>query len=406
VAGVSHDVTETWSTYHARNDPHATNLKGLLISDFCKRVQHLADTCDYPSLFTSPDKLQNCARGCVETAASLVLCANVKPESFGGLEKLLRKLLGEIEKIREPSAAGSGGSFLTHWACLYLVTVTRRTLNQPSISNEARLAIGCLSRIPLDDGGERTGNDEPTYLLKVSRKLDTYFEGAHTFCVGLLKRGLSQEELTAEQLEALGSGISLLGRATLVSDHMVKAETHISHINGAIDYASLPGISLDEFVEIEIIEPTDFFKISSSDTLFMPQIVFLNQRLRLLGSYHRNLHNGLLQETIGSLRILWDHDDRYPSRSVVGRRQLMERQLWRLLDLRDAGGFGFLVELFLLMLARLLSMASSQDAHSALYVGTFRVITSGWRQHKHSIGAQRVILNVGEYSRGAVRSVY
>ncbi|KAH9036515.1 hypothetical protein EDB85DRAFT_1940432 [Lactarius pseudohatsudake] len=72
----------------------------------------------------------------------------------------------------------------------------------------------------------------------------------------------------------------------------------------------------------------------------------------------------------------------------------MERQLWRLQDLRDGGGFGFSVELFFLVLADLLSTASSWDTHSALYIGTFRSITSDWRRHKHSIGTQRVIFNL------------
>ncbi|KAH9015931.1 hypothetical protein EDB85DRAFT_2156319 [Lactarius pseudohatsudake] len=51
----------------------------------------------------------------------------------------------------------------------------------------------------------------------------------------------------------------------------------------------------------------------------------------------------------------------------------MERQLWRLQDLRDSGGFGFSIEL------------------SSL---TFKDIASDWRQHKGSIGTQRVILNL------------
>ena len=39
-------------------------------------------------------------------------------------------------------------------------------------------------------------------------------------------------------------------------------------------------------------------------------------------------------------------------------------------------------------------MAPSEDTHSALYIGTFRAITSGWREHKHSIGTQHVILDL------------
>jgi hypothetical protein len=48
-----------------------------------------------------------------------------------------------------------------------------------------------------------------------------------------------------------------------------------------------------------------------------------------------------------SLKILWDESDSPNSRWMgVSRRHLMERQLWRLQDLRDGGGFGFWVELF------------------------------------------------------------
>jgi len=36
----------------------------------------------------------------------------------------------------------------------------------------------------------------------------------------------------------------------------------------------------------------------------------------------------------------------------------------------------------------------SPDTYSTIYIGTFRAITSDWRKHKHSIGTQRVILNI------------
>ncbi|KAH9169767.1 hypothetical protein EDB89DRAFT_1982340, partial [Lactarius sanguifluus] len=62
--------------------------------------------------------------------------------------------------------------------------------------------------------------------------------------------------------------------------------------------------------------------------------------------------------------------------------------------LRDGGGFGFSVELFFLVLPQLLFVASSRDTHSTLYIRTFRDITSDWKQHKSSIGTQRVILNL------------
>jgi len=72
----------------------------------------------------------------------------------------------------------------------------------------------------------------------------------------------------------------------------------------------------------------------------------------------------------------------------------MERQLCRLQDLRDGGGFGYSIERFFLVLAQLLTTAPSREAHSTLYIGTFRAVTTDWEQHKGSIGTQRVILNL------------
>ena len=72
----------------------------------------------------------------------------------------------------------------------------------------------------------------------------------------------------------------------------------------------------------------------------------------------------------------------------------MERQLLRLQDLGDGGGLGFTVELFFLAFEQLLSTSSSKESHSALYTGTFRVITSNWSKHKHSHGTQKLLLYI------------
>ena len=72
----------------------------------------------------------------------------------------------------------------------------------------------------------------------------------------------------------------------------------------------------------------------------------------------------------------------------------MVRQLWRLQDLRDSSGFGFWVELFFLVVAQLVTIPLSPDNLSVLILGTFRNITFNWRQHRHSIATQRVILNL------------
>ena len=72
----------------------------------------------------------------------------------------------------------------------------------------------------------------------------------------------------------------------------------------------------------------------------------------------------------------------------------MQRQLWRLQDLRDVGGLGFTVELFFLSLSQLLSTSPSKESHSSLYTGTFGAITSDWSEHKHSLGTQKLLLYI------------
>ena len=72
----------------------------------------------------------------------------------------------------------------------------------------------------------------------------------------------------------------------------------------------------------------------------------------------------------------------------------MERQLWRLQDLRDGDGFGFWVELSFLTFGQLLVISLSPGTQSSLIPGMFEMVTSNWRKHKHSIGTLRAILNL------------
>ena len=73
---------------------------------------------------------------------------------------------------------------------------------------------------------------------------------------------------------------------------------------------------------------------------------------------------------------------------------LMKRQLWRLQDLRDGGGLGYIIELFFLSLRRLLSMPSFHESDSVFYTGAFKIITSHWEQSRESQGTQHLLLNL------------
>jgi hypothetical protein len=169
----------------------------------------------------------------------------------------------------------------------------------------------------------------------------------------------------------------------------------------------LPGINFDEFLRFVPSPPDQLFTFPGADMgrthghdPIAPQWVFLRQRLRCLGSFGpklRDLVEGCqdtadYEATLKHLKSIWEAANEHAS--IANVRHLMERQLWRLQDLRDGDGFGFTIELFFLSLRQLLSTSSSSsDSNSTLFVGTFKAITADWRQHKHSLGTQRVLLN-------------
>jgi hypothetical protein len=84
----------------------------------------------------------------------------------------------------------------------------------------------------------------------------------------------------------------------------------------------------------------------------------------------------------------------------------IQRGLWRLQDFRDGGGLGFTVQLFFLALEQQLSTFSSKVSHSALYTGTFRATTSDWSKHKHSLGTQKLLLDIAMSRRQEFETEY
>ncbi|KAN0133845.1 hypothetical protein V8E53_008340 [Lactarius tabidus] len=390
----------------------------LAIFDLCKRVRHLIETCDNHSVFTNHGLWFNRARGCVETVASLVLCADINPALFGDFGRLLSPLskFVEVGEGRQPAAPGSDGLFFARWTCLSFLTVYRRAANHDKLQSNARVAIKSLSRFGMGDGNEQTINgedDNDEAALRNAQRIDDYFESAMQLCVYQLREAFrpSEAEATEDQArEVLARdhevNICMLERIVLTVDHIENIDLAIHRINELIydlgmGLTSAISGSHHDFIEnTEPLQPAQFF--GSTDLLpkFLPQFIFLHQRLQLLCSYSSQLRDIIdgrgddtYQEILDSLGTLWDEsDNRYWS--VVHRRHLMERQLWRLQDLRDGGGFGFWVESMFLVIEQLGLIPLSPDAFSSLILGMFRAVTSHWRQHKHYIGTQRVILNL------------
>ena len=398
----------------ALDDPNTYG--DLAIHDLCTRVRHLAGTCDNYSIFINKKLWLRRARGCVETAASLVFCADIKPELFGDLERLLIPLHEAASGYH--TDPGSDGLFVVRLDCLSFVIAHRRMINHDKMKLEARAAINTISRFGVQDEGEKASNsdvndDDDENALRNARSIDQYFESARQFCVYELRETLKPDddvETTEEQARELlardhEDDISMLEHIALAIDRVTDVDRATSSVCDSIsDFAGsliyrLSGIQFDGFEETGLIEPIRFFGSTEENIPFLPQFIFLHQRLRLLCSYSSKLRdivngqgNGAYQEILESLGTLWSELDKSPS-SSISQRHLMERQLWRLQDLQD-GGFGYLVELCLISTETLLTMPLSTDAQSSLLLGMFRAAASNWRQHKHSIGTQRVILNL------------
>jgi hypothetical protein len=417
--GSPRDVIMTQSTPRLLSDgqtPDDPNEhRDLAIYELCRRVRHLVGTCNNSNTFTNLELWLKRARGCIETAASLVVCADIEPELFGDLGRLLVSVHSSIAPVIDPrylsvTAPGSDGFFWARFTCLSFVVVNRGLANHDWIKRDAHAAIDSLSRFGMEDDEQTNNGDDDEDALRNARTIDDYFETARQFCMYGLRGAFRPSEvgMTEERVrEVLARDhevdISMLERIALSTQRVATIDSAILRINDSIRGFSssliqcVRGPDFDQLEQTELVKPIQFFNPAEIPS-FLPQFIFLHQRLQLLCSYSSKLRDiiegrgdGVYQEILESLRTLWDQSGEF---SGISRRHIMERQLWRLQDLRDGGGFGFWVELFFPVATQLLSIPLSPDAHSALIVGTFRAITSNWRQHKHSIGTQRVVLNL------------
>jgi len=383
------------------------------VRELYERVHRLFETCNDRGLFPNEDAWRRRARGCVETAASLVCCAKAELRVFGDIEILLNGL-GGVEKVRESSVAGSDQSFTTRWTCLSLVAI-RGMLdeNSQALREPSGNAIQALSQLRMESV-KTDGSMEDENALKNARRIDEQFSTAKMICANQLNQALrnlgadGKEEQTRDMLRGYESKISDLESIKIEADLMEEIDWSISVVDFTVRSLTsglilqLPGVTFDDFLRWVPSSPDQLFTFPGAVVVgsqVAPQWVFLRQRLRCLGSFGPKLRDIVegretadYQETFEHLKTICD--TAHESTSIANARHLMERQLWRLQDLRDGGGFGFTVELFFLSLRQLLSMSSSSDSFSTFYVGTFRAITSNWRQHKHSLGTQRVLLNL------------
>jgi hypothetical protein len=69
----------------------------------------------------------------------------------------------------------------------------------------------------------------------------------------------------------------------------------------------------------------------------------------------------------------------------------IKTQLWRLQDLRD-GGLVYMLELCFVAIRS--GKAASHHSSRPLYIGTFRTISADWKERRHAVWTQRLLVNL------------
>jgi hypothetical protein len=376
--------------------PHSTaaHIRGEnVVHELSTRVARSVEICKNRKLFANNDGLwRRRTRACIEATASLVCCANSKLAWFGDISELLGDI-GSIEKIRELTLAGTDELFVTRWTCLSLVAI------RAMLADNSNVQICAMQTMELFAKEDDTGNND---ALETAQKIGKTVQRASDCLFPLCDALRKTEDLTEEVKEMLRgheSDISELEQINIEADRLGWADYGISDMQNAINFdfhpiiSQYPGI-LDDF-DLYYEVPISFNRlVELSRDPNKLQFIFPAQTLKGICSPALTLRNILegqqdpdaYKELLKNLKTFnffpgWQGNE-------------MQRQLWRLQDLRDVGGLGLTVELFFLSLSQLLSTSRSKESHSSLYTGTFRAITSDWSKHKHSLGTQKLLLDI------------
>ena len=365
-----------------------------VVSELCERIRHLFETYDHRDRISEMEEWRKRSRACVETAASFVFCMGVDLGKFGDIGKLLSDL-GKAEKTSEWSETSLNRSFMTRWTCLSLVATRRmlKTSSKGRLQQCARVNIGLfvLYKVAEDDS-----SDTDNLAFHNAKTIDTQLETAWD-CVDKLYSGLMR--FRGHQPKEAGEAALEVGKTLLPKLKDIEANANgmglidmgILTLQSEIDNVShrltrqLPGVTLDTPKPTTLAEIVDFI----SDPIG-PQLLYLQQRFHRL----RSFHEGHIQEVVSKILEKISSSPRV----AVHQQRLMVRQLWRLQDLSVGGAFGFTLELYFLVLRKLLPSSASSGRDSGefatFYMGAFKAITDDWEDYVRSPGTIQIILNL------------
>ena len=347
---------------------------------------------------------------CIETTSSLICCTNVGLGFFGDITEVLSEV-GDKEQTNNSLTIRSNPLFAVRWTCLSLVAI-RQVVNANRLQELTKFTLDGIALFQTNFGDR--GNE--SMALTAAQKMDDYLEKAWAAVLDLRlalePRSLNQNRTVSEIRAILNSreaSIYVLESIAMEAAHLGEIDWRIRLLQETMDEVThklmrrLPGVFFDTLQPTAISMISEAFDLPSVETTpIPPQLVCPGQQLQnlyILGQRLRNIAKGQNiewdKETLTCLKYL--RDVPIP---LCGLNFLMERQLWRLLDLRDGGGLGFTIELFFLALRQLSSSSPSPDKSSSselekvFYTGTFDAIKYSWKKSKNSAGTQRILLDL------------
>ena len=370
------------------------------VRELSARVAHVLETCKNRRLFASDELWQRRTRACIETTASLVCCAEAELAQFGDIAKVLGDVSSD-PKVRE-SLVAKDQSFAVRYTCLSLVAI-RPILE----SNGPRVSVPRAWVELISKSSDYVPSDEPMKSIpSVVQIFDNALRCLHELSRALPAETNPTEEEVKEILRKHEPQISELEQIDVQSENIQSIDEEMKLVQDGIDECThgiitrqFPGVEFDD-LDTESIHFGHFVQLFRHRCKHLLLFPLQNlKRIQSLASTFRDILKGqwdadTFEETCKSLQPFSDSE--LPS----WRDNPCHRLVWRLRDLNHGGGLGFTVELFFLALRQLLSTSPSIESHSALYIGTFRAITSDWSKYKSSVGTQQLLLDMVVPHRG------
>ena len=374
------------------------------LHDLGSRITRLLRTCTDPGILPTEDARRKRAHACVDASLSLVLSMEHDWEWFAESETLAQTLiyLGDVERVREVPAPGFESTFAVRWTCMSLITV-RRMLQTPPVHDAAQRVISCLADVRAEKDSSPDDVAAKT-VVTIDQYLKTGWDSALTLHNALTlevepdrteERFQEIMRFNKAEIAELEYTWNILGWADEIDEALITlVRTMMYATGGVLDY--LPH-AVTRWQPDPRRQPDKGMR--ATPPYLMPQFIpprLLIQRLWVCVWACRSVSTsgwgaGIYQpKSLGELSA--------PELRVTEICDLMadtqapiKTQLWRLQDLRD-GGLVYMLELFFVAIRS--SKAASHHSSRPLYIGTFRTITADWKERRHAVWTQRLLVNL------------